>query len=168
PAEIDRLLETAKQKRPEFHPLILTLARTGLRIGEALTLQIGDVDLDRRELWVRRSWGSTNKAFGDRRIGTPQSRRLRRGGLSQHPCGVLRTALGVREAEAIMSGRSLQPADWLFPGPDGQPLTRNMFQPKWRRLVEAAGVRYRKAHTLRHTYASQLIQNGESLAYVRD
>lgn len=33
-----------------------------------------------------------------------------------------------------------------------------------------AGARgnYRKPHTLRHTYASLLIQNGEGLAYVRD
>jgi site-specific recombinase XerD len=29
-------------------------------------------------------------------------------------------------------------------------------------------IRYRKPHTLRHTYASLLIENGESLAYVRD
>ena len=47
-------------------------------------------------------------------------------------------------------------------------MTRNMFQPRWRRVLRLAGVRPRKAHTLRHTFASQLIQNGENLAYVRD
>ena len=35
-------------------------------------------------------------------------------------------------------------------------------------LLRQAGLRYRKPHTLRHTYASLLIQGGESLAYVRD
>jgi integrase len=167
-AELGQLIETARATRPALYPLILTLARTGLRIGEALTLQVGDIDLIRRELWVRRSWGSTTAAFADRRIGTPKSRRLRRVDLSQQLCDVLRTTLGVRDAEGILANRALQASDWLFPGPDGQPLTRNMFQPKWRRLVKAAGVRYRKAHTLRHTYASLLLQNRESPAYVRD
>ena len=35
-------------------------------------------------------------------------------------------------------------------------------------LEHLLGIRGRKAHTLRHTFASQLIQNGENLAYVRD
>jgi integrase len=168
PAEIAQLLETAKAQRPTLYPLLLTLARTGLRIGEALTLQVGDIDLTRRELWVRRSWGSSSPAFADRQIGTPKSRRLRRVDLSRQLCEALRTALALREAEGILAGRSLAPSDWLFPGPGGTPLTRNMFQPRWRRLLRVAGIRRRKAHTLRHTYASQLIQNGESLAYVRD
>jgi integrase len=168
PAELEQLLETAKAQRPAWYPLLLTLARTGLRIGEALTLQIGDVDLTRRELWIRRSWGSTSPAFADRRIGTPKSGRLRRVDLSRQLCDVLRTLLSVREAEGILAGRPVEPTDWLFPGQGGTPLTRNQFQPQWRRLLRLAGVRRRKSHTLRHTFASQLIQNGESLAYVRD
>lgn len=38
---------------PEAYPVVLTLARTGLRIGEALTLHADDLDFQRRELRVR-------------------------------------------------------------------------------------------------------------------
>jgi integrase len=164
-AELDRLLDTAERQTPDFYPLVLLLARTGLRIGEAMTLQIGDLDFTRREVWVRRTWGTGKRAHGDRAIGSPKSRRLRRVDMSQQLSDVLQGHLGLREAEAILANRS--PVPWLF-GDSRGPMSRNMFQWQWRRLLHRAGVRHRKAHTLRHTFASQLIQNGESLAYVRD
>ena len=69
--------------------------------------------------------------------------------------------------EAILKGQDRSP--WLFLGRDGGPLTPGAFwQNVWRPLLRSSGLRYRKPHTLRHTYASLLIQNRESLAYVRD
>ena len=38
----------------------------------------------------------------------------------------------------------------------------------WLPLMRQSGVRYRKPHTLRHTFASMLIQAGESLVYVKE
>jgi integrase len=42
------------------------------------------------------------------------------------------------------------------------------FLGRWTKLIRRSGVTYHKPHALRHTYAYLLIQNGESLAYVRD
>jgi integrase len=38
----------------------------------------------------------------------------------------------------------------------------------WAPILRRAGLRYRKPHALRHTYASLLIEGGESLEYVQE
>jgi integrase len=43
-----------------------------------------------------------------------------------------------------------------------------LWQNVWRPLLRRSKLPYRKPHSLRHSYASLLIQNGESLAYIRD
>ena len=165
--ELSTLLETAEREMPEVYPILLTLARAGLRIGEALTLQVDDLDFDRRAVWVRRTWGSRTKALGDRRINAPKSNKFRRVDMSEQLCRVLQGHLTLREAENIVKGG--KPAPWLFPGRDGGPMTPGAFwQNLWRSLLRRSGLRYRKPHTLRHTYASLLLQNGESPVYVRD
>jgi integrase len=59
--------------------------------------------------------------------------------------------------------------EWVFPGRDAEmsmhPVT---FLGRWTKLLNQAGITYRKPYALRHTYAFLLIQKGESLAYVRD
>jgi integrase len=62
-SELTALLETAEREMPAAYPVALTLARAGLRIGEALTLQVGDLDFERHGLWARRTWGSRKKAL---------------------------------------------------------------------------------------------------------
>jgi integrase len=160
-AEVTAFLEVAERHMRDAYPIVLTLARTGLRIGEARTLQSDDVDFAQRTLWVRRTWGSRKKALGDRRIN------VRRVDMSKQLTHVLQGFLAVREVEAIVKGQERSP--WLFLGGGDGPMTPGSFwQNVWCPLLRRAGIRYRKPHTLRHTYASLLIQNGESLAYIRD
>jgi integrase len=110
--ELTRLLVTAAQEMSEAYPLVLTLARTGLRIEEALTLQPHDLDFERRELWVRRTWGSRLKALAERRINTPKSGRIRRIDMSQQLCEGLQAYVGMLGDD---------PFTWLFPGRGGIP-----------------------------------------------
>ena len=68
-----------------------------------------------------------------------------------------------------MHRRRCPPSPWLFPGPDGQPITPGSFwQNVWRPLLKQSGIRYRKPHALRHTFASLLLENRESPAYVKE
>jgi len=62
-------------------------------------------------------------------------------------------------------GKILRPR--LFPALAGNPCAQDTFRRRWRRILERADVRYRKLHTLRHTFASLLIQGGEPITYVQ-
>ena len=48
-------LKTAWEHAPEYLPLFFLLARTGLRIGEALALKIADLDFANRLINVQRN-----------------------------------------------------------------------------------------------------------------
>ena len=166
-AKLAALLETAERDMPAMYPLVLTLARTGLRIGEALTLRVADLHFERREVWVRRTWGSRRKALGDNRINAPKSNKPRRVDMSQQLGRVLQGYLTLRQAEAVVHGG--EPSPWLFAGSAGQPITPGAFwQNVWCPLLRRAGLRHRKPHSLRHTFASQLLANRESPVYVKE
>lgn len=65
-----------------------------------------------------------------------------------------------------MAGTELGP--WMLPGSHGQPVRPTWFWQLWIRILKVAGVQHRKPHAARHAFASHLIEQGESLAYVRD
>jgi integrase len=159
------LRTTAQRNCPGLYPLLLVMARTGLRLGEALALR-SRISTSRGAICGAALLGTREAELwrGPDRLAEEPPAPAR----GHEPAALRRSQayLGVREAEAILRGHAASP--WLFEGPEGGPMTRNQFQPRWRRLLKAAGLRPRKAHTLRHTFASHLIQNGESLAYVRD
>lgn len=158
--EVCQLLETAEREFSEWYPLVLTLARTGLRIGECLALQRDDVDPARRTLWVRRTWTRG-------RLGTTKGGRSRAVDLSPKLVEVLADWMGVQEAEAAVEGRTLSP--WLFPGPAGNPWDDRWVRWHiWRPLLRRAALRYRGPHQLRHTYASLLIAAGAHPKYIQD
>jgi integrase len=153
------ILDTAKVYEPSMYPLVLLLARTGLRLGEALALQVGDIQLDTRTIHVRRTWGSRRRAHGPARFNVPKGGAVRTVDMSKQLTAAMKVYLADRA----------DPEAWVFAGREpGEPYHPVSFLFAWRRLLARAGVPYRKPHTLRHTYASLLIQNGEGLAYVRD
>jgi len=54
--ELEIYLEAVRSHFPEHFPMFLTLARTGLRLGEALGLQWGDIDFRGKFIEIRRAW----------------------------------------------------------------------------------------------------------------
>jgi integrase len=160
PGTLSFLLATAELKTPEIYPQILLLARTGMRIGEALALKVEDVDFDNRVIWIRLTWGSRKSALGLKRLNSPKSGSERRADMSKQLSAVLSRYLKQRSVDS----------PWLFPSKQARegPMHPTTFLRHWKALMTLSALTYRKPHTLRHTYASMLIQNGENLLYVRD
>ena len=161
--ELALFLETARSEALVYYPLFLCLARTGLRIGEAIGLQCGDLDFAGFGIEVRR-----NIVKG--RVGTPKNGRTRRVDMSQQLAQVLRGEIANRKAQLLRLGKSADELGnlWLFQSGAGGPLDDSKVRKVLARLLVKAGLPRRNLHSLRHSFASLLIQNGESLAYVRD
>ena len=74
--QLASFLAAAERVVPRLAPLLLLLARTGLRLGEALALQWHDIDYSDRAIHVSR-------AFSPGRLETPKSGAGRTVDLSQ-------------------------------------------------------------------------------------
>ena len=161
PGELGGLLGIAGSDYPEWHPFLLCLARTGIRLGEAVALEWRDVDFERRVLVIRRT-----ERRG--RVNVPKSGKARRVDMSPQLTATLSGLTSLQEAEAALVGRTAPARVFPMPGTCG-PIRDDVFRNNvWTLVLRRAGLRYRKPHTLCHTYASLLIEAGESLKYVQE
>lgn len=157
--ELRQLLSVAEDRCPEYYPFILCLARTGMRLGEAMALEWRDVDFANRLILVRRS-------LRRGRVSEPKNSKGRRVDMSAQLAVALSSLRTLQEAEAVVNGTP--PPERVFSTPKGTPIEEVTFRTRiWASLLLQAGLRYRKPHTLRHTFASLLIEQGEPLTYVQ-
>jgi integrase len=159
PAELEQLFAVALGYSAEAYVKILILARTGMRVGEMLALQPDDIDFKRRQIWVRRTWGSRKSQRSVRCINIPKSGKWRWVDMSPQLGEVLRGYLD----------RLPPKQEWLFRGKVPKlPMHPNGFQFIWLKLIERAGLKRRPIHSLRHTYVSLLVEHGANMLYIRD
>lgn len=141
--EINRLL--ACFHKPQYAVLCFVMYTLGLRIGEALALQVGDIDHAHQRVHVR-----LGKGGKDRFVTLPEvTYRVLRAFWATH-----------------------RDATWLFPSAQSArsgPMDRGSAQVAIREAVAAAGIHKRiTAHNLRHCYATHLIEHGLNLRAVQD
>ena len=153
-------LATAEREVPPLAVLFLLLARTGMRIGEGLALQWHDVDYESREIRVAR-------AFSRGRLETPKSGVARTVDMSMQLGQTLRRLHVERKAEKLRRGWKELP-EWVFCTAHGGPYDLAFVQRAFKRAVKAAKLpAHFTPHCLRHSYASLLLQAGESPVYVQ-
>ena len=122
------------------------LSETALRIGEALALEWGDVDLGARRIQVRRRYYRG-------KIGPPKSRYGRR---SVPLTPRMAQELWKRQKAAGAPGERML----VFPSKTGGYLdTTNLYR-WWNKAAKLAGVEWAGFHTLRHTCATRLFRSG--------
>lgn len=141
-----------------WHPLILTLFSTGLRLGEATALQVRDLDLDADPpmLRVSRSWKHTDSAA--REIGPPKTEKGRRPvSLPPSLADMLRGVIDGKTREAL-----------VLPNTRGAPVRQNSLHEIWTSALDDADIGKRpRLHDLRHSHAAALIAAGVPLPVVQ-
>jgi integrase len=148
PAEVRQILGGVPAL--DHRVALSTIYSCGLRLGEGLRLEVGDVDAQRRFLHIRGGKGNR-----DRYVPLPQ-----------------RTLLLLRQL-----WKTHRHPRFLFPakGHGGQgaptatePMCRTTLQRAFRLALQASGIPKRcHIHTLRHSYATHLLEQGENLRQIQ-
>jgi integrase len=157
--EARTFLDSARATSARYYPLFVTALRTGMRLGELIALQWGDIDWNGEFIEVRR-------ACWKRTVSTPKSGKGRRVDMSDQLIEVLTAHRRRTAEEALASGEPVP--EWVFPSLPGNTLEPNRIRKNFHAALKKAQLRQIRFHDLRHSFASMLISNGESLAYVRD
>jgi integrase len=160
--QLAAFLTGAWEHARRLYPLFLMMARTGIRIGEALALEWGDLDLHSRTIHIARPLADDGK-----RVDTPKSGEGRTVHLSRQLAETLRRLQNVRKAEALRRGwRELPP--WMFVTPRATRFDPHNVRHAFGRVLSKAKLPLHfTPHSLRHTYASVLISEGKPIAYVQ-
>jgi len=142
--EVRRILGLVKGL--DHRVCLTTIYSCGLRLGEALRLQVGDIDSQRMFLHIR--GGKGNK---DRYVPLPQRtlELLRQQWKSHRHSTLLFPAKGRGGIGALTAK---------------VPISRTALQGAFRIGLRASGItKHAHIHTLRHSYATHLLEQGENL-----
>jgi integrase len=164
-------LAAAKRLSPGYYPLFLCAFRTGMRLGELVGLGWEDIDFEANTIEVKR-------AYSHNYFSTPKSGRSRTLDMSDQ---LKRVLLEHREALRVQFGGTLP--TYAIPGKQkgqaaiqpvfcderGEPFTGDHIrQQVFYAILEEADLPRVRFHDIRHTFASLLLQQGESLHYVKE
>ena len=145
-AEVATLLEVTKTRLPRYFPLFLCAVRTGLRMGELLALQWGDIDWQGRFIEVQRNYTRL-------RLTTPKSGENRRVDMSRELGQALKDLHTEQQINAAARG-SKDASPWVFQSQTGGLLHPNNLRDRvFYGLLKRAGLRQVRFHDLRHTFA---------------
>ncbi len=150
PEEIRLFLDNVN---PDQYPLFLTAVMTGMRRGELLALQWGDIDWNSNQISVRRS------IYRGEFVNPKSRNSIRRIVMSP----ILRQSL---EQHRLFGSKS--ELGLLFSNENGLPLNPdNLIKREFHPALDRAGLRRIRFHDLRHSYASLLISQGENIKFIQ-
>ena len=155
--EAAHLVATARDHFLRWHPWALCALRTGLRLGELLAIQWGDIDWQGR--FVQR-----NLVRGV--LTSPKSHQRRRVDMSGQLFETLLAWRRLQRKRWIKKGKPMPP--WVFASLEGTALEERNVRHVFTRILQKAELRQIRIHDLRHTFASLLLQQGESIVYVKE
>ncbi len=162
PEQVWNLINAAKEIGGVGYPITYLGAFTGGRRNEVLGLQLADVEWFGHEVRIRHAISKRRGRDGAHKwewwLGPPKSRAsLRRINATESVMKLL--------ADVKVNATS----EFMFPGDCHGFIDPDKFDLEiWKPIATKAEMPGTRFHDLRHFFASQLIANGETAAYVRD
>jgi site-specific recombinase XerD len=146
--KLPTVLSEEEMQRLLFHThnvkhkcLLFMLYSAGLRMSELLSLKSGDIDADRKLIHVRGAKGKKDRITLLSQVAY---------NYVQHYCELYK------------------PETWLFESPDKRQYSPRSVNSVVKAAAERAGIKKRiSAHTLRHSFATHLLENGTDLRYIQ-
>ena len=137
--EVKRLLESITNEK---HRLMISLLySSGLRVGELVNLKVGDIEINERIGWVRGGKGKKDRVF-------------------------LIPEKLVEELNEHIKNRDK--SEFLFPGRNGK-MSERFVQKIVSMAAKNAGIEKKVTpHTLRHSFATHLLESGESIRKIQE
>jgi integrase/recombinase XerD len=144
--EVTRFFQAITSLR--HRAILMTAYAAGLRISEVLALRVDDIDSQRMVIRVRQGKGSKDRYVM----------------LSPRLLTLLREYWKANRRRKVY-----QPSPWLFPGNvPGQPITDGAVYEACEEACRAAGLeKHVTVHTLRHTFATHLLESGTDLRTIQ-
>ena len=138
--EVESILSATKNLK--HRAILMTIYSAGLRIGEVTRLKVSDIESQRMMIRV-----NEGKGLKDRY-----------------------TLLGERNLEMLRRyWKAYRPLEWLFPGRNASdPVSISAIQRVFKTSLEKAGIKKKASvHTLRHCFATHLLESGTDLYYIQ-
>jgi integrase len=148
--EREIFMAVAPEEDAEIWPLLFTLDRTGMRVGEVTALKPEDVDIGKRDLHVRRT------RVGTKIQETPKTQAgLRTIDASLELCDML---------DSVMRDRI---APWLFMRKNGRPWTAREVAKRFKQIIKNAKLpQHLTPHSMRHTFAKRHLEAGARVEWL--
>ncbi|MGB4504765.1 MAG: tyrosine-type recombinase/integrase [Syntrophaceticus sp.] len=165
-----RFLESVKDDR--LYAIYYLMFSTGLRRGETLGLKWRDIDFKESKMHIERSLveyydeetGKVVKEFQAPK--TSESERTIP--LTPAAVAVLKTHKAKQAKEKLFFGKAYHDEDLVFATEDGKQIWPTSFNDQYRKRLKNAGIDYKKPHTMRHTFCTSLLEEGEDLKVVQE
>jgi len=138
-AELKKLF--AAIRNPKHMVLLMAVYSGGLRVSEVVRLKVTDIHSDRMMIRVEEGKGRKDRY----------------------------TLLSKKLLEELRRyWRIKKPAIWLFPGQKDKPMCTRMAQKIYGEAIKKAGIKRKGGiHTLRHSFATHLLEAGEDIRTIQ-
>jgi integrase len=163
-ADVTAVLQAAQASR--YHPVLVLIAATGLRKGEALALRWDRVDLDAGTIKVAATIARINHKLV---ISEPKTDRSRRTvPLPPTVVAMLRKHRTEQKSERLRAGNQWTDSGLVFTTEFGGPVDPRSFLRVIEVAAKAAGVEGVGVHTLRHSAVVGWLESGVHIKAVAD